>query len=641
MNKELKWKKFLTTLILLWAFVFGNLPIINAQDVTMSDDISGGFVFRSSTQKKSAFRNSSSAKRVVTQKAETRKKVKTQVAAVSKTKQRPKPTKVDPSKIDPNLIAKTKSKATPMPKGGKKPPVTPKGPTDAELSNTFAGGAEVYLERGNIDEAVKLFRKAIEFDSKNTDAKLGYSEALVTKAETFTDSENPETATFFYEEAIKQNDKNSVAYVGLAEYYDSIDQNDKALTNYELALKYAPELTELYSPIGILYYQKGEVALAESYLAKAITSSPNSAETQYFLGLVRYKQNRNDEALNAFNLATKLDPNYSEAFYYLGETYDRLNKDKETIEAYKKATTINPKYVDAWFDLGVALYNRGKEKKNTEFLNDAIAAYQKVNQLQGNFNKGEAHANLADVYAELKDYAKANGEYGISVSQNPNDPELLSKYGFSLGRDKKWTRSIEVLNQAVSVKQNDIDYVNLGWAYLNSGRNDLLNKQEVTGKEKITKAKESLQKAVALNPSNENVKATAYLNLGVSLNDLGDAKAAIEALKVTVGIRKNWEFALNELGSAYFAINDLNNAVDQFKRATDINDKFARAFYNLGMSYHGLGNKKEAKKALDKVKKLDANLAKLLEFNLNVTFNAIPGVPNPMNKIPKIPKLPF
>lgn len=667
MRKKTNWKQFIVSLVVIWSFIFVDIPVAKAQDLEVSADISGGFVFRSPRQTKSAFRNSSIAKRVTTQKAATKKKVKTQTLAVAKAKPRPKPKQVDPGQIGSLLIAsnkpKPKPKPTPKPKPGQKPKPTPTpiqvGPTDAELSDTFAGGGEVYLERGQIDDAIKLFRKAVELNKNNETAKLALSEALVEKGDALADSETPENSISFYDEAIKANDKNSSAYVGLAEVYDDLDQRDKAIFNYEKALEYSPELTELNAPIGILYYQKGEISTAENYLQKAVSTEPNSAETQYFLGLVKYKNNNNDEALKAFLKATNLDPTSSEAFYYLGETYDRLDKDQDAIKAYKQATTINPKYTDAWFDLGVALYTRGKDKKDTNYLNEAILAYQKVNQIDTAYNKGAGHAYLGDAYRALGDlarvesnnpqlqqpsiaqYSKANGEYSIAVSQDQNNLDLLSRFGYTLGREGKWTRSIEVLNQAINLKPNDIDYLNLGWAYLNSGRNDLIMKNEVSGKDKLAKAKVNLQKAVSYNSTNDNVVVATNLNLGSVLNDLGEFQTAIDVLKVVTSRRSDWYFASNELGNAYFAVKDFNNAVEQFKHATDVNDKYAQGFYNLGMSYHALGNKKEAKKALDKLKKLDPNLYKMLDFNLGIPFNQVPGVNNITNKIPSVPRFPY
>jgi outer membrane protein assembly factor BamD (BamD/ComL family) len=72
---------------------------------------------------------------------------------------------------------------------------------------------------------------------------------------------------------------------------------------------------------------------------------------------------------------------------------------------------------------------------------------------------------------------------------------------------------------------------------------------------------------------------------------------------------------------------------------TDIDKNFAAGFYNLGEAEYRRGNMKEAKKAQEKLKKLNPNLANQLDIVvsgavLTETKNQI------QNRIPK-PKLPF
>ena len=73
-------------------------------------------------------------------------------------------------------------------------------------------------------------------------------------------------------------------------------------------------------------------------------------------------------------------------------------------------------------------------------------------------------------------------------------------------------------------------------------------------------------------------------------------------------------FAINELGIAYRKLNEYDNAIKQFERAVALNDKYAIGYYNLGEAQFRRRNVKEAKKAHEKLKKLDTNLAKALEI---------------------------
>ncbi|HEX8736855.1 MAG TPA: tetratricopeptide repeat protein [Pyrinomonadaceae bacterium] len=613
MNNKKQWRKIALTIFVLWTLALQSIPA-RAQEIVGSEDISGGssvFVFRQgkkTPQTKSAFRNSS-IKRNAVARNDSRRKVKAQIVAVNKNK--PQRTKV---KVDPNTVAKTTQQA--------------KTAAQKEKASTvLTGAAETYLERKQTDLAIQYFRDAIALNPKNENARLGLSEALTAKGDETADRLSPQSAIVFYEEAVKLNDKNSAAFASLGEIYDDLNQNEKAIANYEKALQLSPELSELHAPLGILYLQKGEVALAENYLTKATASNgANDPETQYFKGLLYYKQNKNQEALAAFSSAIKAKPDYAEAYYYQGETYDRLDKDKEAIAAYKEAVRINPKFTEAWFDLGVAYYNRNRYE-------DAITAYKESLKLKS--DNGEAHLNLANAFRQLDRYAEANVEYAAAAQHIKGDADMYSEWGFCLGKERKWNNAVARLDTAVAMRPDPVDYTNLGWAYYNAAQDDLRAKREPEAKAKLGKGRDALQKATVLNPKFD----AAFLNLGITLTDLGDYNGAVQALTRATDLRKNWVSAINELGLAYRQLKDFDNAVKQFKKATEIDKKFAPGFYNLGESEYRRGNMKEAKKAQEKLKKLHPNLATQLDIVisgavLTETKNQI------QNRIPK-PKLPF
>jgi tetratricopeptide (TPR) repeat protein len=613
MNNKMQWRKTALTVFTLWAFAFQSIPA-GAQEIVGSEDISGGssvFVFRQgkkTAQTKSAFRNTS-VKRNAVARNESRRKVKAQIVAVNKAK--PQRTKV---KVDPKTVA---TNTTQVKTAAQK----------EKASLALTGAAETYLERKQTDSAIEYFRQAIALNPKNENAKLGLSEALTEKGDETAQKVNPESALVYYEEAVKLNDKNSAAFASLGEIYDDLNQNEKAVANYEKALQLSPELSELHAPLGILYLQKGEIALAENYLTKATNANGASdPETQYFKGLLYYKQNKNQEALAAFSSAVKAKPDYAEAYYYQGETYDRLDKDKEAISAYKEAVRINPRFTEAWFDLGVAYYNRNRYE-------DAISAYKESLKLKN--DNGEAHLNLANAFRQLDRYAEANGEYTLAARFIKGDADMYSEWGFCLGKERKWNKAVERLDTAVAMKPDPVDYTNLGWAYYNAAQDDLRAKRDADAKAKLAKGRDALQKATVLNPNFD----AAFLNLGITLTDLGDFQGAVQALTKATNLRKNWVSAINELGLAYRQLNDFDNAVKQFRKATDIDKKFAAGFYNLGEAEYRRGNTKEAKKAQEKLKKLHPNLANQLDVVisgavLTRTQNEI------RNRIPK-PKLPY
>jgi tetratricopeptide (TPR) repeat protein len=665
----IKLRKIIVSLLLVWTFVCNSLPVIQAQDfISTSDDVSNGssvFVMRQSrkaNQAKVAFVRTKT-KRTVVERKETRKKVKQQVVVVKKAK--PQRVKATPPKKPAPVGVKPPKKNV--------PPTTPQ----IDTSEAFAAGADTYLERNEIDKSVALYRKSLEFNPKNQNAKLGLSEALTAQAdnmldkalspdENATEEYSPQSAAQLYLQATELDDKNAAAYAGLGEAYDAIEDKegstentDKAISAYEKAVSLSAELTEVFAPLGMLYFQKGEIAKADNYLAKAVSSNVNDPETQFFLGLVRYKQNSNDSALSALKKSIQLRPDFADAHYYLGEVYDRLNKDKEAISAYKEAVKINPKYVEAWFDLGVANYNRGN-------YDEAIKAYKEVKKLKNDYT--DAWLNLADVYRQLGDankgsaaalpnYEAANSEYAVGVvfaerSKDFSDnqkADIFNKFAYCLGKTASWDVAIKQMIKAIAIKADDIDYTNLGWAYYNAASKALTEKNQPKTIEFLKLAKDALQKATTLNPKSVG----GLFNLGVTAEGLGDFQTAVNALKQVNDLKDNWDIARYELGYAYNLSKDFTNASIQFKRATELNKEFVDAFYQWGVAEYALGRKDSAKDILKKLKGFSSPKAKYLATTLDLTIqgkiinegkrkveNKINEV-NPLNKVPKIPKLPF
>jgi superkiller protein 3 len=107
--------------------------------------------------------------------------------------------------------------------------------------------------------------------------------------------------------------------------------------------------------------------------------------------------------------------------------------------------------------------------------------------------------------------------------------------------------------------------------------------------------------------------------LGVTYNGLGEHQNAVEALTKANALRKDWIIAINELGIAFRQLDNLKEAIWQFQRAVNLDGNFALGYYNLGEAFHKKGNKKEARKAQEKLRQLNPALAQQLE-------NAIKGI---------------
>lgn len=589
--------KAFSVLLIIWSFLINSLPT-KAQDIPPTDELSLGssvFLSRKTAPKKFVSRGPS---RVV-------KREKTQVVASVKkiTKQYNTLAKVTTRRAKVKIVA---PEDVPMDLA-RIPP--------QEASIILTGLGQYRYNRDEFDLSIDAYRNSIRLDAKNMNAKFGLSDALTSKAAQLFEDDKTQEAKGLFEEALTLNNDNSAAFAGLGEFYDATG-NDKtsranAINNYEKALQIDKDLTEVFAPIGILYYKQGEIAKADNYLTKALASNPNDAETQYFLGLIRYSQTRYKDsdtsfrqAINLFEKspnADKLSENIAEVHFNLGENYARLNLPKDALVEYQKAAKLNPKYVEAQFEIGVTNYNLGQYA-------DAAIAYEEVKRLKN--DNWENYANLGDAYRKLGKYGEAEGVYRIATQFIKDDAELYSSYGFVLGAQNKWSSAITELTKAISLSPNVLDYTNLGWAYYNSAQGDLKANRKPEAVAKLKLGRDSLQKAIASNPD----FAPPYLNLGITLTDLGEYQESVNILKRAVGMRKDWLDANNELGLAYRKLNDFDNAAKQFQKTVEIDKNYAAGYFNLGEAEIKRNNIKAAENAQDKLKKINPVLANNLRL---------------------------
>ncbi len=604
-------RKYQITLVLPAALAIGGI-VAQAQDLVPVGSIAGGssvFVFRSSV--KAAPRkyvSKTKTQRSASSRKESARSVNSQYTRLAKVNPRRNRTDaVEPNKLPPEIKIRS------MPKD--------------QASDLFAGVGEYYVNQTDYDQAINFFREATTLDPKNKKASDGLSEVLALKGNDVLLTDAPDMARTFFEEALKINNKNAPAYYGLGEVYSALDDDEKAISNYEKALQNDSELTEIYVPLGILYYQRGnsgDIAKADPMLTKALAISPDDAETQYFLGLIRYGQGRDQEALTAFTKAKSLNPNYSEAFVASGDAHMRLDETELAAADYTKATQLKGDYFEAWYGLGTAEQQRANYEA-------AAKAYKRASELKN--DNSDVYLNLGNVNRELGKFNDAEGSYNLAVLflEREKDydklaaADIYSNIGFAIAKQCeintreakpcRWPVAITALEKAVKLAGTNLDYANLGWAYYNGSLVDRNMKRTADANAKLEKAKVNLQRAV-----NEDPKYVVgpLMNLGMVLSDLGDYTGAAEALKKVTKVEPDWVFAINELGIAYRKQNKFAEAIDQFKQAIKRDDKYAIAYFNLAEAEFRNGNMGNAKKAYQSLIKLKRrDLAGQLELLTN------------------------
>jgi tetratricopeptide (TPR) repeat protein len=199
---------------------------------------------------------------------------------------------------------------------------------------------------------------------------------------------------------LKNDPESAIAWVGLGDAYNKLNQHDQAIHAYREALRIQPEYAGAWNNLGFAYagleqYDQAIQALRESLRIQpeyadawynlsiaygnlkqydqaiqasreALRIQPADADIWYNLGITYNILQQYDQALQAFREALRIQPEYAKAWYNLGDAYNYLKQYDQAIQAYREALRIQPEYAKAWNNLGVAYYFQGQRDKVRE-----------------------------------------------------------------------------------------------------------------------------------------------------------------------------------------------------------------------------------------------------------------------------------
>ncbi len=157
---------------------------------------------------------------------------------------------------------------------------------------------------------------------------------------------------------------------------------------------------------------------AERKLTQALQLDERNVDMLTYLAAAQLEQNRQAEAEATLQRVLSQDPNNADGVSLLGLLRFRQGKYEEAFDLLSRAAQLNPDNPYTQNYLGVTLSQRGQRAAAENALRRAVA-------LDPNY--GEAHANLATVYAlarpPSRELARYHYQKALSLGQ-PRNPDL-------------------------------------------------------------------------------------------------------------------------------------------------------------------------------------------------------------------------
>jgi tetratricopeptide (TPR) repeat protein len=172
---------------------------------------------------------------------------------------------------------------------------------------------DALYEKGQLDEALVQYHKALEIDPNYADVHYNLGTDLLAKG-----------------------------------------QVDAAMVEFQKALEINPNFANAHNNLGNVLLQKGQVDDAIDEFQKALEINPIYADARFSLGNGLMLKKRVDEAITQYQKALEINPGYAKARNNLGMAFLQKGQPDEAIAQFQEALHLNPNDPNAQANLAKA-----------------------------------------------------------------------------------------------------------------------------------------------------------------------------------------------------------------------------------------------------------------------------------------------
>ena len=231
------------------------------------------------------------------------------------------------------------------------------------------------------EEAAAALDKAAQLAPANVDILYhrGHAHLLVSKLS--------------YQRMLRANPDSWRVRQVLAQADAEADRDADAISEYQAAIKAAPQQPGLHEELGTEYWKMNKIEEAEAEFKRELEIDPHSMLATYKLGSLLVEGAKPVEGKPLIEAALRQDPNLKEAYYYLARAYMQLGNDSEALDALKKAIAVNPSpeiLAQAWYQLAI-VYRRLRRMPEAQ---QALATFQKLKDQESEHRQQELQRKL-------------------------------------------------------------------------------------------------------------------------------------------------------------------------------------------------------------------------------------------------------
>lgn len=350
--------------------------------------------------------------------------------------------------------------------------------------------AEILMLKGDYEEAISCYDKALKMSPKDIEAFVGKGKILRKQGKY-------SKAHEYFDKALEINANDSAALVGkaLTLSLSVYDLGNKE--NYDEAIKYCDQ---------------------------ALDNNSKDINALICKGRVLKEKKDYQGSLQCLNAAIDINPQDPRVIVNLGKLLYIQDKSEEAIFYYDKAIKINSEYTKAYYCKGIALTAKGN-------FNDAYKCYDKALEINPN-DTSTLYAKAWVLNSEGKpDESIKCCDKGLKV--NPNDTDILYQKVLAFYNKYECDLAITYCNKILKLNPENID------ALLQQGRN--IGKKMVDG---ITSSKDIDQKLVK--------EAISYYDIALEIDPFCVEALVLKGKTILTGTKVVDKKLINEIITNYY-----------------------------------------------------------------------------------------
>ena len=206
-----------------------------------------------------------------------------------------------------------------------------------------------------------------------------------------------------WSKTLAQVPESTLAHYNLGNAYWEEGDLARALIEYQLAdSNNHKKLAQVPISLGIVYFKRGQIELAEIELREAISYDENSYQAHLYLGRVFKNQGRLDDAKRYYQRTIAINPNFYDAYIDLGTLYAEIGEIDRAINLFRKAQAIDSKILVSYLNLSLAFEKRGEVDLAIGELKKALSIDSGNEQVRNRLQKLQILLKFQNISKEVE-----------------------------------------------------------------------------------------------------------------------------------------------------------------------------------------------------------------------------------------------